>query len=104
MASKPITELSSLLVSREGYRQGRPCLRGTGMTVHQVAAAHMMGLSAEEICAQNPDLDPSLFFAALAYYFANREAVEADLERDRLEGEALMRQYPNGLSATTPRP
>jgi uncharacterized protein (DUF433 family) len=55
--------LDSLLVSKPGYRQGRPCLRGTGITVHSVAVAHLMGLTAEEICNENPDLDPSLFFA-----------------------------------------
>jgi len=91
MAAPSTVDLNSLLVSRPGYRQGRPCLRGTGITVHAVAAAHLMGLSSEEICAQNPDLDPSLFHAALAYYFANREGIEADLERDRIGGEARAR-------------
>ena len=71
------------------------------MTVHQAAAAYLMGLTAEEICQQNPDLDPSFFYAALAYYFANRERVEADLEQDRLEGEAIAAEYPNGVTAGT---
>jgi uncharacterized protein (DUF433 family) len=104
MASKPATEIGSLLVSRPGYRQGRPCLRGTGLTVHAVAAAFIMGLSAEEICQQNPDLDPSLFYAALAYYFANKEQVEADVELDRIEGEKLAAEYPNGITASTLKP
>ncbi|HLF79361.1 MAG TPA: DUF433 domain-containing protein [Dehalococcoidia bacterium] len=103
MASKATTELGTLLVSRKGYRDGRPCLRGTGMTVHQVAAAHMMGYSAEEICAQNPDLDPSLFYAALAYYFANREQVEADIEADAREYDELAKRYPNGIGPNDPR-
>lgn len=98
MAAPPTVKLGSLLVSRPGYRQGRPCLRETGITVHQVAAARMMGLSAEEICQQNPDLDPSLFHAALAYYYANRAQVEADLERDRIEGEELAVRYPDGIT------
>jgi uncharacterized protein (DUF433 family) len=85
-------ELSSLLYSTPGYKQGRPCLRGTGMTVHTVAAHALQGLSAEEICAEYPDLDPSLIMAGLAYYLANREAVEAELELDRLTGEALARE------------
>ena len=73
------------------------------MTVHQVAAAHMMGYSAEEICAQNPDLDPSLFYAALAYYFANREQVEADIEADAREYDELAKRYPNGIGPNDPR-
>lgn len=101
MALRPAIKLSSLLVTRPGYRQGRPCLRGTGITVHAVAAAYLAGLSAQEICQQNPDLDPSLFYAALAYYFANREQVEAELEADRIEGERLAAQYPNGITPDT---
>jgi len=63
-----------------------------------------MGLSAEEICQQNPDLDRSLFYAALAYYFANRAEIEADLERDRVEGNRLAAQYPDGITPATFRP
>ena len=65
MGSTATVRLNSLLVSRSGFRGGRPCLRGTGITVHAVAAAHLLGLTAEEICLQNSDLDPSLFHAAL---------------------------------------
>ena len=101
MASKPRTKLSDLLVTRPGYRRGRPCLRGTGLTVHAIAAAYLMGLSAEEIWQQNPDLDRSLFYAALAYYFANREQIEADLERDEKDGERLAAKYPNGITSAT---
>ncbi|HTE84446.1 MAG TPA: DUF433 domain-containing protein [Dehalococcoidia bacterium] len=104
MTSKTPTKLKDLLVTRPGYRQGRPCLRGTGLTVHAVAAAYLMGLSAEEICQQNPDLDRSLFYAALAYYFANRAEIEADLERDRVEGNRLAAQYPDGITPATFRP
>ena len=101
MRSTSPTKLKDLLVTRPGYRQGRPCLRGTGPTVHAIAAAYLMGLSAEEICQQNPDLDRSLFYAALAYYFANREQIEADLDRDRIEGDQLAAQYPDGITPAT---
>jgi uncharacterized protein (DUF433 family) len=98
-----VTSIDSLLVTKPAFRQGRPCLRGTGITVHQVAVAHMTGLRAEEICAQNPDLDPSLFYAALAYYFANKAQIEADIQRDDEFGAALAAKYPNGIGPDTPR-
>ena len=101
MATESEIKLGSLLVRRPDFRQGRPCLRGTGITVHQVAAAHLLGLTAEEICQQNPDIDKSLFYAALAYYFANREQVEAEIEKDRRDGEVLAKQYPAGITAAT---
>ena len=97
MAKKPVTNLDSLLVSREGYRQGWPCLRGTGITVHNVAVAYMNGFSVEEICKMNDHLDPSLFYAALAYYLANKERVEAELDAEEAEAEALRAQYPHGI-------
>ena len=95
---KPVTNLDSLLVCPEGYRQGWPCLRGTGITVHNVAAAHMQGATLQEICEDNPDLDPSLFYAAMAYYFANRERIEAELHEDAAEGARLAAMYPDGTT------
>jgi len=74
------------------------------MTVHQVACAWQIGLSAEEICEQNPDLDRSLFFAALAYYFANRERIDEEIEEDVRYGEELAAKYPNGITPETFRP
>jgi uncharacterized protein (DUF433 family) len=85
--------LDSLFESDPDYRQGRPCLKGTGITVHSVAAAHLRGASVQDMCGSNPDLDPSLFHAALAYYFANRKQVEADLESDRVEAEQWAVEY-----------
>ena len=81
MATQTV-ELSSLLVSKPGYRQGRPCLRGTGITVHNVAGYYRAGHTTEEFCASNPTLDPSLFFAAVAYYLANREQIDAEIDAD----------------------
>ena len=97
MTQAPVS-LDALLVSKEGYRQGRPCLRGTGITVHAVAAAHRMGLTAEEICGQNPDLDPSLFHAALAYYFADKERIDAELLEDERFGAELAARHPDGIT------
>lgn len=94
-----VTDLNSLLVAREGYRQGRPCLRGTGMTVHTLAAGLLRGATVQELFEENSDLDPSLIHAALAYYFANKEQIEADLERDAAEGAQLARQTRHGGSA-----
>jgi len=93
-----VVELSSLLVSRPDYRQGRPCLRGTGITVHTVAAAYMAGLSAEDIARQNPGLDSSAIHAAIAYFLANRVKIEAELDADRVAGEELAALFPEGLT------
>jgi len=100
MATQTV-ELSSLLVSKSGYRQGRPCLRGTGITVHNVAGYYRAGHTTEEFCASNPTLDPSLFFAAVAYYLANREQVDAEIDADIEFEKQLAARFPDGMTPET---
>ena len=90
--TSPTVELASLLEVTPGYRGGRPCLRGTGLTVHNVAAAYRAGNSVEAIAASNSDLDPSLFHAAVAFYLANRERLDAEIDADlRAESATALR-------------
>jgi len=100
MASR-VVELSSLLVSKPGYRDGRPCLRGTGITVHNVAATYSMGYTVEQLCAENPDLEPELFHAAIAYYLANRARIDAEIEEDIAYENALAARFPQGIAPAT---
>ena len=97
MATPTITDISTLLVVDPDYRQGRPCLRGTGITVHNVAGYYREGVTAEEMAANNPDLSPALFHAAVAYYLANKERVDAELEGDRQEELEWAARYPHGI-------
>ncbi len=101
MSATSAVDIGTLIVSRPGVNGGRPCLAGTGMSVHAVAVRHMRGLSAEQILEQFPDLDLARIHAALAYYFANKARIEADLEADRRLGEELARKYPPGWGPDT---
>ena len=89
MTTASPTDLNSLLVSKPGYRNGWPCLRGTGIPVHNVAAHYLDGVTIQAMCKDNPDLDPSLFYAAVAYFLANRELIEQQLEEDGTRNEQL---------------
>ncbi len=73
------------------------------MTVHAVAVRHMEGMSAEEILEEYPHLDLARIHAALAYYFANRERIEADLEADAKLYDELAAKYPHGWTSETDR-
>ena len=104
MRAKAPVQIGRLIVSRPDIHGGRPCLAGTGMTVHAVAARHLQGMSAQDILEQFPDLDLGRIHAALAYFYANRAQVEADLEVARRQGDQLAATYPHGWTRDTDRP
>jgi uncharacterized protein (DUF433 family) len=97
MATRAVTDISTLLVVDSDYRQGRPCLRGTGITVHNVAGHYNAGATIDQMVESNPDLSPALFHAALAYYFANRERIDAEIEEDREFERVEAAKYPRGM-------
>ena len=104
MSAKALVDIGRLILSDPALHGGRPCLAGTGMTVHAVAARHLRGLGAAEILDEFPHLDLGRIHAALAYYYANKAQIEADLEADRSLGEELASRYPHGWTRETDRP
>ena len=82
--------LEGLIVRDHRLRGGRPILASTGVTVRTIVGWYKLGMNAEEI-ATDMDLDLALVYAALTYYYLNREEIEADIEADSEEN--LMRQY-----------
>lgn len=81
--------ISSLIESRPDLHGGRPCLAGTGMTVHAIARRYLQGQRAEEMAADLPDIPLSHIHAALAHYLANREQIDAALAEDQAEADRL---------------
>ena len=101
MASAPAVDIGTLIVTKPGFRGGRPCLRGTGMTVHAVASLYEQGLSAGEIQQEFEDLDLGLIHAALAFYLVNQGRVHSDWAADREREQTLQDEHPRGWSTTT---
>jgi len=89
MARSAPVNIGNLIYTKPNFRGGRPCLVGTGTTVHTIAAAHLEGLSAERIFEEFPYLDLSRIHAALAYYYANKAQIDADFEASRRLGDEL---------------
>ena len=74
------------IVSTPGTRGGKPRIDGHRITVEDVAVWHeRMGMSPDEIVYNYPSITLSDVYAALAYYFENRERIDADI----VEGEKL---------------
>ncbi|MBE0608960.1 MAG: DUF433 domain-containing protein [Dehalococcoidia bacterium] len=88
-----VVDIDRLLEVRPGFRGGRPCLRGTGITVHTIAAHHLQGMSPEEILDGFPQASLAGIHAALAYYYVHSAEVDADSSNDRVLGDqAIERQ------------
>jgi uncharacterized protein (DUF433 family) len=86
-----ITEIGSLIDRREGVHGGRPCIAGTSVSVRRIALWHEAGLVPEEIVQKFGHLSLAQVYAALAYYHANRDEIEADLELEAHNTEELER-------------
>jgi uncharacterized protein (DUF433 family) len=69
------------IVSTPGTCGGRPRIDGHRITVEDVAIWHeRMGMSPDEIVHSYPTITLSDVHAALAYYYENRERIDADIQ------------------------
>jgi uncharacterized protein (DUF433 family) len=66
-----------------GVCGGKAQVEGTRIRVHDVAFLHKEGASDSRVREEYPDLTPAQVHAALAYYYDNREEIDAELR----EGE-----------------
>ena len=82
------------LIERADYEAcNRARIAGTGVTVQRVAGWYKLGLTPEEISDRIGHLNLAQVHAALAYYHANREQVEADLATEEAEDDEAERAY-----------
>jgi uncharacterized protein (DUF433 family) len=88
-----VTDIGSLISLRPGLHGGRPCIAGTGVTVRRIAALYKMGEAPEEIASNFGHLSLAQVHAALAYYYANKAEIDADLEAEEREYEVLAEQH-----------
>ena len=69
------------IVSTPGICGGRPRIDGHRIQVEDVAIWHeRMGMSPDEIVSEHPSIMLADVHAALAYYYENRERIDADIE------------------------
>lgn len=99
MTTETEVDIGTLIYSRADLHSGRPCLARTGVMVQTVVARHRQGQSVEQIQRHFPDLDVSLFYAALAYYYANRRRIDRELDEEealywKLEAESQIDSRP----------
>jgi uncharacterized protein (DUF433 family) len=81
-----------------GVCGGKACLAGHRIRVMDVVVLHEnRGLCPEEIVYQYPGITLADVHAALAYYFDNREEIEADFRKDQEWAKFAEANYPSQL-------
>lgn len=91
--STDTVDIGTLIVSDPTFRGGRPCIAGTGVSVHVLAARYRYhGESVEQIAADRSDLPASHVHAAITYYLANQEQIDRELDQDEAESARLSNQ------------
>ena len=88
-----VIDIGSLIVRSEGVRGGRPRVAGTGVTVRRIVGWYKLGLTPEEIADRIGHVSLAHVHAALAYYHANQEEIEADIAAEDTEAKALEQQH-----------
>jgi uncharacterized protein (DUF433 family) len=87
-----ITDIGTLIVRTPDTCGNRPRIVGTRVSVQRIAAWYKMGLNAEEIANRIGHLTLAQVYAALAYYHANKDEIEAYLAAEAAEYNRLARE------------
>jgi len=87
-----VVDINSLLDSRVGYRDGRPFIRGARLSVDTIAAAHLQGMTVDEMHEQHPHVSVASIFAALAFFYQHKAEIEAQWDRDAEDAEEEARR------------
>jgi uncharacterized protein (DUF433 family) len=83
------TTLGAMLTQSPDICGGRIRIEGTRITVTRIATLYKQGQTAEDIGTTYPHLSLGQVYAALAYYHANAEEIEAQLAADDTRYDAL---------------
>ncbi|MDO8539840.1 MAG: DUF433 domain-containing protein [Opitutaceae bacterium] len=86
-------EIGSLITQTPGIKGGTPHLAGTGVAVRTIVRWYRLGMSPEEIAGEYPHLTLAQVYAALAYFHANREGMEAQMTAEETESDRIEREH-----------
>ena len=86
------TDIGTFIAQSPEIHGGRARIAGTGVTVCRIVMWYQLGLSPEQITERIGHLSLAQVYAALAYYHANREALDAEIASNDREAEQLERQ------------
>lgn len=95
-----VTVLSiDTIISNPKIRSGRPIIAGTTLMVQDVAAHHIYRHYTPDELAYQLQISLAQVYAALAYYYAHKDEIDAQLEADaefarKAKEEGLGQRHP----------
>jgi uncharacterized protein (DUF433 family) len=96
MARTLITDIGALITTTPDMRGGRPRIGGTSVTVQRIVGWYNLGLTPEQIADEFGHLSLAQVYAALAFYHANRDEIEAAIAAEEETADRLERQHYQG--------
>jgi uncharacterized protein (DUF433 family) len=93
MATAAVKDIGQLIKSDPKIRGGKPCIAGTGVSVHRVSVWHNLGYRPEQIAYEIGHVTEAQVYAALTYYFANKGAIDAEIAEEEAEADKMEREY-----------
>lgn len=96
MARTLITDIGTLITTTPHVRGGRPRIAGTGVTVQRIVGWYKLGLTPEQIADEFGHLSLAQVYAALAFYHANRDEIEAAIVAKEETADRLERKHYQG--------
>ena len=85
--------IGDLIVKTPGTVGGRPRINRTRISVQTIVGWYKQGYSAEEIADQYKHITLAQVYAALTYYHANREEIEADILAEEALYDKLSQEH-----------
>ena len=91
--AEAIVDIGKLIVASPDIRHNRPRIAGTGVTVQRIVGWYKLGLTPEEISDRIGSLNLAQVHAALDYYHANRDLIEAEIAADEADGDRIEQAF-----------
>ncbi len=88
-----LTDIGTFITQKPGICGGRPRIAGTGVSVRRIVGWYKLGLTPEEITTEIPHLELAQVHAALTYYHANRDEMDAAMATEEAEADRLEREH-----------
>jgi uncharacterized protein (DUF433 family) len=86
------TDIGTLITRSTEIRGGRPIVAGTGVSVRRIVGWHQMGRSPQEIAEGYGHISLAQVYAALTYYYLNRQEIDDDLAQEEEDIRTIERE------------